>query len=193
MRLAAFMLSIVLAACSGAADTPENAQASQEPAMTANVHEVGFDTIDGKPLPMSDFSGKVVLVVNTASKCGYTPQYEGLQALHDEFSGQGFSVLGAPSNDFGGQEPGTESEIKTFCELNFGVDFPLTSKVHAVGRQQHDFWKVAKSGLGEAAEPKWNFHKVLVGKDGQVLKAYPSSTKPGDSELVSDIEAALAS
>ena len=193
MRLAVIMIATVLAACSGAAEPPEDAQANVEPAMTANVQAVNFETIDGKPLPMSHFEGKVVLVVNTASKCGYTPQYEGLQALHDEFSDRGFSVLGAPSNDFGGQEPGTEAEIKTFCELNFGVDFPLTAKVHAAGPDQHAFWQVAKTGLGDAAEPKWNFHKVLVGKDGQVLKAYPSATKPADSELVSDIEAALAS
>jgi len=193
MRLAVIMIATVLAACSGAAEPPEDAQANMEPAMTANVQAVNFETIDGNPLPMSHFEGKVVLVVNTASKCGYTPQYEGLQALHDEFSDRGFSVLGAPSNDFGGQEPGTEAEIKTFCELNFGVDFPLTAKVHAAGPDQHAFWQVAKTGLGDAAEPKWNFHKVLVGKDGQVLKAYPSATRPADSELVSDIEAALAS
>ena len=161
--------------------------------MSANVSDVSFTAIDGKPMPMSSYDGQVVLVVNTASKCGYTPQYEGLQALQDKYAGQGFTVLGAPSNDFGGQEPGTEAEIKTFCELNFGVDFPLTSKVHAKGAEQHEFWRVAKQGLGDAAEPKWNFHKVLVGKHGEVLKAYPSATKPSDSDLDADIQAALSS
>ncbi len=193
------LLVVLVTACSGAADTTitsaqaETRTASGETSMSANVENVAFTTIAGDPLPMTAFAGNVVLVVNTASKCGYTPQYEGLQALHDEFSGKGFSVLGVPSNDFGGQEPGTEAEIKTFCELNFGVDFPLTSKVHAVGPNQHQFWRTAKQGLGEAAEPKWNFHKILVGKDGDVLKAYPSATVPSDAELVADIEAALSS
>ncbi len=160
--------------------------------MTISVSDVSFDAIDGQPLPMAGFDGEVVLVVNTASRCGYTPQYKGLQALYEAYKDKGFTILGAPSNDFGGQEPGTEAEIRTFCEINFGVDFPLTSKVHAVGPQQHAFWKTAKQALGEAAEPKWNFHKVLVGKHGEVLKAYPSSTTPSDAQLVSDIEAALA-
>lgn len=190
---------LLITACSGAADTPgETASSSAqseatENEMSANVSTVSFTSIDGEPLPMSSFDGKVVLVVNTASKCGYTPQYEGLQELSDKYEPQGFTVLGVPSNDFGGQEPGTEEEIKTFCEINFGVDFPLTSKAHAVGPEQHEFWKVAKSGLGDAAEPKWNFHKVLVGKSGQVLKAYPSSVKPLDDTLQADIEGALAS
>lgn len=157
----------------------------------ANVRSVSFTAIDGSPLPMSAFEGTVVLVVNTASKCGFTPQYEGLQALHETFEGQGFTVLGAPSNDFGNQEPGTAEEIQTFCEINFGVEFPLTAKVHAAGPEQHAFWQVAREGLGEAADPKWNFHKVLVGRDGTVLKAYPSKTKPSDAELVADVEAAL--
>ena len=198
-RIALFSAAL-LAACSGDAQTPETSAATSEAAnteeaiaMTANVQDVSFTSIDGQPLPMSGFDGQVVLVVNTASKCGYTPQYEGLQALHDKYSGDGFTVLGAPSNDFGGQEPGTEEEIKSFCEINFGVDFPLTAKVHAKGADQHRFWQVAKEGLGDAAEPKWNFHKVLIGKHGEVLKAYPSSVKPMDEEVVRDIEGALAS
>lgn len=199
MKRRIYLLALFAAACSGAADTPQNAtqsgiETAETPTpMTANVQDVEFTSITGEPLPMSAFDGQVVLVVNTASKCGYTPQYEGLQALHDEYAGKGFSVLGAPSNDFGGQEPGTEAEIQTFCEINFGVDFPLTSKVHAIGADQHAFWSTAKQGLGDAAEPKWNFHKVLVGKDGTVLKAYPSSTTPSDADLVADIDAAIES
>ncbi|MEQ8558706.1 MAG: glutathione peroxidase [Henriciella sp.] len=190
--VAAGMLAGGLVACGSAADVPEQvAGDTQETSAMANARSVSFETITGEPLPMSRFDGEVVLVVNTASKCGFTPQYEGLQALHEQFESEGFSVLGVPSNDFGGQEPGTEAEIKTFCELNFGVDFPLTSKVHAVGPEQHEFWTVAKTGLGDAAEPKWNFHKVLVGRDGTVLSAYPSATRPSDSQLVGDIEAAL--
>ncbi|MGB3624937.1 MAG: glutathione peroxidase [Henriciella sp.] len=191
-------LAILLAA-SGAVNIPgetafaEGPAQQGEAAMSASVSDVNFTSIDGAPLPMSSFDGKVVLVVNTASKCGYTPQYEGLQALSDTYEPQGFTVLGVPSNDFGGQEPGTEEEIKTFCEINFGVDFPLTSKAHAVGPEQHQFWQVAKAELGDAAEPKWNFHKVLVGKSGEVLKAYPSSVKPMDETLTADIESALGS
>ncbi|MEM5518683.1 glutathione peroxidase [Henriciella sp. AS95] len=198
LRPALFAI-FALTACSGAAQSADDGEAnastseiSETDQMTANVHDVAFKSIDGKDMPLADFEGEVLLVVNTASKCGYTPQYEGLQALHDRFEQQGFTVVGAPSNDFGGQEPGTEEEIKTFCEINFGVDFPLTSKVHAIGPEQHEFWQVAKTGLGEAAEPKWNFHKVLVSKSGDVLKAYPSSVKPGDEILVADIENALA-
>jgi glutathione peroxidase len=190
---------LALAAWSGTAQPPagaeegtSTAELSEAPEMTANVQHVSFKSITGDDLPLSSFDGKVVLVVNTASKCGYTPQYGGLQALHETYRQQDFTVLGAPANDFGGQEPGTEEEIRTFCEINFGVDFPLTSKVHAIGPEQHQFWQVAKSGLGEAAEPKWNFHKVLVGKNGDVLKAYPSSVKPDDPTLIADIEVALA-
>ncbi|MEQ9315248.1 MAG: glutathione peroxidase [Henriciella sp.] len=195
MRYAILAL-LAAGACTGAADPPAETQTAEpqtEGDMSVSVSSVSFTSIDGEPLPMSSFDGQVVLVVNTASKCGYTPQYEGLQSLSDKYEAQGFTVLGVPSNDFGGQEPGTEEEIKTFCEINFGVDFPLTAKVHAIGPKQHDFWKVAKSGLGESAEPKWNFHKVLVSKSGEVLKAYPSSVTPLDDTLMADIEGALAS
>ena len=194
-------VAVLCAACSEpaseASPPAETAEAtplteSETPEMSS-IYDVEFAAIDGTPLPFSTFENEVVLVVNTASKCGYTPQYEGLQALQDEFSSQGFTVLGVPSNDFGGQEPGTEEEVKTFCEINYGVDFPLTSKVHAIGPEQHAFWQAAKAAIGDQAEPQWNFHKVLVSKDGKVLKAYPSATKPADAELVADIEAAISS
>lgn len=158
----------------------------------ARIYSVEFKSIRGEAMPFERFSGQVVLVVNTASRCGYTPQYAGLQALYDTFRADGFMVLGVPSNDFGGQEPGTEAQISNFCEINYGVEFPMTSKVHAVGPDQHPFWRVAKEALGDAAQPKWNFHKILIGADGTVLKAYPSSVRPADTELIADIEAALA-
>lgn len=155
------------------------------------IHSVAFTNIKGEPLPFSTFAGQVVLVVNTASRCGYTPQYKGLQELYDTFRDQGFTVLGVPANNFGGQEPGTEAQIESFCEINYGVTFPLTAKVSAAGPDQHAFWTQARAALGDKADPKWNFHKVLIGKDGAVLQAYPSAVKPADSELVADIERAL--
>ncbi|MEO0714953.1 MAG: glutathione peroxidase [Pseudomonadota bacterium] len=184
----------LLAACSAASSdtvSAQNIQTTEERTM-ADAHAISFDTITGDPLALSDFTGKAVLVVNTASRCGYTPQYAGLQELYETFEPQGLVVLGAPSNDFGGQEPGTEADVKEFCEINYGVTFPLTSKVSAAGANVHPFWQAAVSALGEQAQPKWNFHKVLVGPDGTFLKAYPSAVKPADAELVADIEAALA-
>lgn len=157
----------------------------------AAIYDVDFQSIRGDALPFSDFAGLVVLVVNTASQCGCTGQYAGLQELHDTFSADGFRVLGVPSNDFGGQESGSEEQIARFCQMNYGVTFPLTAKVHASGPGRHQFWKVAEAELGEKAHPKWNFHKVLVGRDGRILQAYPSGVRPNDVGLVADIEAAL--
>ncbi|MHA7900758.1 MAG: glutathione peroxidase [Henriciella sp.] len=192
------LLLIGLAACAPQAETPPVAAPPQtaETPMTApntDIFQVGFTTITGQPLPFSEFKGQVTLVVNTASRCGYTGQYEGLQELYTTFKDQGFTVLGVPSNDFGAQEPGTEAQIVEFCETNYGVEFPLTRKTTVVGADQHDFYKLAKTSLGDKAEPKWNFHKVLVGRDGRFIQAYPSSIRPADIELVADIERALES
>ena len=159
--------------------------------MPGSAHDYAFTAIDGAPLPLSDFDGKAVLVVNTASRCGLTPQYEGLEALWSDYKDKGLVVLGVPSNDFGAQEPGTESEIKAFCETRFGVDFPMTAKVAVTGAQAHPFYGWARSELGEDAEPKWNFHKILVGKDGHAIRAFGSRTEPSNPELRRVIEAAL--
>lgn len=193
------VLSIVLIACNNQApDTAATEHVIQQSPQeddtmksSESIYDVKFTSIIGEPMPFSDYSGQVVLVVNTASRCGYTPQYEGLQELHATFAGQGFTVLGVPSNDFGGQEPGSASEIATFCKMNFSVEFPLTQKVHAIGSEQHAFWRAAKKELGEKAEPNWNFHKILVSRDGRFIQAYPSGVRPADSELIADIEAAL--
>ncbi len=157
----------------------------------SNAYDYEFTAIDGKPLPMTTFKGKVVLVVNTASKCGLTPQYEGLEKLYSEMKGQGLVVLGVPCNQFAGQEPGTEGEIQTFCATSFGVDFPLTSKVDVKDAGAHPFYKWAESELGEPAVPVWNFHKILIGKDGQAIRAFGPRTDPHDAELVQAIEQAL--
>ena len=159
--------------------------------MSGSAHDFSFTSIDGTPLPLSQFEGKAVLVVNTASQCGLTPQYDGLEKLWAERKGAGLVVLGVPSNDFGAQEPGTEAEIKTFCETRFSVDFPMTSKAVVVGQAAHPFYQWAKAELGEAGEPKWNFHKILIGKDGRAVQGFGSRTEPNDAGLAAAISQAL--
>ena len=155
------------------------------------AHGFSFTGIDGSPLPLSNLKGKAVLVVNVASRCGLTPQYEGLVALDRAYRERGLVVLGVPSNQFAGQEPGTEAEIQTFCSTTFGVDFPLTAKTEVIGEGAHPFYKWAKAELGEAGEPKWNFHKILIGKDGEPIAGFGSRTEPMDPDLKARVEAAL--
>lgn len=199
MKLTALLVaSALLGGCAPNAQTGPTATKSTESEadmsdISRNVYSLEFASITGEPLPFSNFSGTVTLVVNTASQCGYTGQYEGLQELYSTFQDQGFSVLGVPSNDFGAQEPGSEQQIASFCKLNYGVAFPLTRKTEVSGGNQHEFWRFAKDELGDKAEPKWNFHKILVSKDGRFLQAYPSGVRPSDVELIADIERALAS
>lgn len=153
--------------------------------------DFNFDSIDGKPLALADYKGKAVLVVNTASQCGFTPQYKGLQALWSQYRDKGLVVLGVPSNDFGGQEPGSAAEIKKFCEVNFEVDFPLAAKQKVVGGEAHPFYRWVATELGEGAAPRWNFHKYLIDAKGQIVGAYPSRVAPESEELRKAIEAAL--
>ncbi|MBV9901693.1 MAG: glutathione peroxidase [Alphaproteobacteria bacterium] len=155
------------------------------------AHDFEFTSIDGAPLKLSDFDGKAVLVVNTASACGLTPQYEGLEKLWKDYRDRGLVVLGVPSNDFGAQEPGTEAQIKDFCTLNFAVDFPMTAKAVVKGDQAHPFYRWAKDQLGEEAEPQWNFHKILIGRDGSAVKGIGSRAEPLSPEVVGAVEAAL--
>jgi glutathione peroxidase len=155
-----------------------------------SAFDFDFTAIDGKPMPLETYQGKVLLVVNVASHCGLTPQYEGLEALSKQYRDQGLVVIGVPANDFGAQEPGTEVEILTFCTTNFGVDFPMTSKEPVVGPSAHPFYKWAVEELGVDAAPKWNFHKYLVGRDGK-LTSFGSRTTPDAPELTGAIEAAL--
>ena len=156
-----------------------------------NAHSFSFKSIDGQPMPLSGFAGKAVLVVNTASACGLTRQYRGLEALWRDYKGRGLVVLGVPCNDFGAQEPGTEGEIKTFCETSFGVDFPMTSKEHVIGAGAHPFYQWAAKELGEGGTPRWNFHKYLVAKDGTLAGTFGSRTEPEAAEVKAAIEAAL--
>jgi glutathione peroxidase len=150
-----------------------------------------FTSIDGKPMPLSDFRGKVLLVVNTASFCGFTKQYKALQELHAKYEAQGFAVIGVPSNDFGAQEPKAEGEIKQFCEGMFGVEFPLTGKNAVTGDGAHPFYKWAREQLGWVNAPKWNFHKYLVGRDGKLVTSFFSVTAPDADRLILAVEAEL--
>jgi glutathione peroxidase len=156
------------------------------------AHDFTFRSIDGGQLPMTQFKGKVVLVVNVASQCGLTPQYEGLEKLWREKRDAGLVVLGVPANDFGAQEPGTEGQIKTFCETRFAVDFPMTAKEHVIGGEAHPLYKWIAQELGEGAAPKWNFHKYLINKDGTIAGTFGSRTEPGDAEMGEAIDEALA-
>jgi glutathione peroxidase len=156
------------------------------------VHDFTFTSIDGGPLAMSDFAGRAVLVVNTASFCGFTRQYGDLQALWRDYRDRGLVVLGVPSNDFGQQEPGSAAEIKEFCEVNFEVDFPMTEKQQVVGDQAHPLFKYIVEQLGAQAAPRWNFHKYLVTPDGALTGgAWPSRVSPTSPEILDAIEAAL--
>ena len=160
-------------------------------AKVVGAHQFGFTSIEGEPLPLEGFKGKAVLVVNTASHCGFTHQYADLQSVWDQYRDRGLVVLGVPSNDFGGQEPGTEAEIKQFCEVNFNVDFPMTSKVHVKGQGAHPFYKWASEELGAESKPRWNFHKYLVAPDGRLVEWFPTSTSPSADKVVRTIEGYL--
>ncbi|MEZ6028954.1 MAG: glutathione peroxidase [Hyphomonadaceae bacterium] len=157
----------------------------------STAHDFSFTAIDGKALPLSGFSGKAVLVVNVASKCGLTPQYEGLVKLYHDRKDAGLVVLGVPSNQFMGQEPGTNEEIQTFCSMTYGVDFPLTEKVDVKGEDAHPFYKWMLGELGQPAEPVWNFHKLLIGKDGQAIRAFDPRTEPLAPEISAAVDEAL--
>ena len=157
----------------------------------SNAYDFSFNSITGEPLPLSAFKGKAVLVVNTASKCGLTPQYDGLEKLYTDYRDKGLVVLGVPCNQFMGQEPGSEAEIKDFCETRFNVDFPLTSKVDVKEAGAHPFYKWAEQELGEPAVPVWNFHKILIGKNGEAIQAFGPRTEPSDAGLIGAIEKAL--
>ncbi len=159
----------------------------------ASIYDFEATSIDGKPVPLSTFRGKVLLIVNTASKCGFTPQFAGLEELHEKYAGQGLTVLGFPSNQFGNQDPGSNEEIGAFCTKNYGVSFPMMEKIDVNGSNAAPLyqWLVKeKPGLLGSTAIKWNFTKFLVGRDGQVLKRYAPLDTP--ASMARDVEAALA-
>ena len=146
--------------------------------------------IDGKPMPLAQFSGKVVLLVNTASECGYTGQYEGLEKLWQSYKDKGLVIVGVPSNDFGGQEPGKSAEIASFCKLNYGVSFPLADKTIVVGKEADPLYQWAASQAGKLGTPKWNFHKYLFGRDGNFIAWYSTPTEPMSDKITQAVASA---
>lgn len=155
-----------------------------------SVHDFSLTTIDGQPAPLSQYKGKVVLLVNVASQCGYTPQYAGLQSLYQKYKDKGLVIVGVPANNFGGQEPGSNEEIKTFCSRKYNVTFPMMSKVSVKGSDMIPLYGYLTSQTG--GDVKWNFTKFLVGKDGKIVKRFESGVTPESSEMTGAVEQALA-
>ncbi len=160
----------------------------------SSVYDFELNDIDGKPVSLSQYKGKVVLIVNVASKCGFTPQYKGLQEIYEKYNGKGFVVLGFPSNSFRNQEPGTDADIKEFCSHNFGVTFPMFSKISVLGDDKHPLYKFLTE---EATNPRfpgdiqWNFTKFLIGRDGKILARFQTPEKPESEKVTGEIETAL--
>jgi len=154
----------------------------------ASAYEFSFSTIQGKEYPLKDLAGKPLVIVNTASKCGFTPQYKALEAVWKANKDAGLVVIGVPSNDFGGQEPGSNEEIASFCELNYGVDFPMMSKVHVTGPQAHPFFKWVVAEAGFLAKPRWNFFKYLVNKQGELEQWFSSMTSPDSRKFTGEVQ-----
>ncbi|HXP21187.1 MAG TPA: glutathione peroxidase [Streptosporangiaceae bacterium] len=159
------------------------------------VHDIEVQTLAGAPAKLGDFAGSCMLVVNVASKCGLTPQYEGLQRLYDRFSGRGFTVAGFPCNQFGAQEPGTPEEISEFCSVNYGVTFPMFGKIDVNGPDRHPLYAeltAVPDAKGKAGDIQWNFEKFLIGPDGEIIGRFRPQTDPESPELVEAIEASLS-
>ena len=159
--------------------------------MSVSAFDFSFPSIEGAKLKLSDYQGHVLLIVNTASRCGFTGQYNALQNLWSAYRNEGLVVIGVPSNDFGSQELDTESEVKQFCEVNFDIDFPMTAITGIKGAEAHEFYKWAGAQVGMLGKPKWNFHKYLVGRDGQIADWFSSVSEPDSPTFRSAIEQAL--
>ena len=155
------------------------------------AYDYKFNDIDGSELNLNKFKNKVIVVVNVASQCGFTKQYEDMQKVWENYQNKGVVMLGVPSNDFGKQEPGTSEEIKNFCEAKFGITFPMTAKVSVKGENAHPFYIWARENHGKSTIPKWNFHKIIIGKDGKVLDTFASMINPSSKKFIKAIEKAL--
>ncbi len=196
--MSTMMLAYTLLACANpppAPSAPSSAPPAAAPvAAEASVTGLSLTALSGTPLPPGTLEGKAVVFVNVASKCGYTPQYEGLQALYEARRDEGLVVVGVPSNQFGGQEPGNAEQIQQFCKLNYGVTFPLLEKQDVKGPNQSPLYaRLVGSGVGGGADVKWNFEKFVVGRDGRVLARFPSRVTPADPKLAAAIDRALGS
>lgn len=192
----AFTHVLVLSAAALTAAVSLAGDASPSQPASDPTYVLGFtmNQIDGTPRNLSDFSGQVLLIVNVASQCGYTPQYAGLESLFEAKKEQGFAVLGFPANNFGSQEPGTNEEIATFCTSKFGVSFPMFEKIDVSGEKQHPLYKRLSSQPAPiGGDPKWNFTKFLIDRSGKVVARYESKIKPDDAALVAKIDELLKS
>ena len=161
----------------------------------AKYEKLFFDfsikSINGDEINLNQYKGKTILLVNVASKCGFTKQYTGLQTLYEKYYEKGLVIIGIPSNQFGGQEPGSNEEIKNFCETNFNITFPMTDKVDVKGENSHDIYLWAKKNYGKSTIPKWNFHKILINKNGKVQNTFGSFIKPLSNKITNEIEKIL--
>ncbi|MGF1446513.1 MAG: glutathione peroxidase [Pikeienuella sp.] len=155
------------------------------------AHDFAFPGISGGIVRLADYAGRPVMIVNTASKCGFTYQYDGLQALYDAYRARGFVLIGVPSDDFGRQELDTEAAVKEFCEVNFSIDFPMTRITPVKGQSAHPFYVWAKSVLGDGNAPRWNFHKYLVGPDGRLVAAFGTGVEPTSPKVRAAVEGLL--
>ena len=155
------------------------------------IYDFEIESITGDKINFLKYKNKAILLVNVASNCGFTKQYKDLQKLWDKYKDNGLIVIGFPSNQFGNQEPGSNEDIKKFCKVNFNVNFPMTDKLNVKGENAHEIYKWAVKNFGKSAEPKWNFHKILINKDGKIVDTYSSFTKPTSKKIVSEIEKIL--
>ena len=157
--------------------------ASARPAAEITAFDFRFPALDGGRLSLSEYAGQPLLIVNTASQCGFTPQYDGLQRLYERYRAQGLVVIGLPSNDFGRQETGTADDIKTFCDLHFKVTFPMSDKITIKGDEAHDFYLWARGQVAFAGRPRWNFHKIIIDRSGNAIAGYTALTKPSSNSF----------
>jgi len=155
------------------------------------AYEFSFNDLDGSLLNLSDYKNKVIVIVNVASKCGFTNQYEDMQKTWELYQDKGVVIIGIPSNDFGSQEPGNSEEIKNFCEAKFGISFPMTEKISVKGDNAHPFYLWARKNHGKSAVPKWNFHKIIINKNGQIAETFSSITNPSSKKFIKTIEKLL--
>ena len=182
---------VLLTLMFGACKPGYSAETSTRGADMAPVHSFTLNDIDGNPLALNAFTGKVMLLVNTASMCGNTPQYEGLQTLYEQYREQGLEILAFPANNFGKQEPGTNTEIKSFCYTKYALAFPLFSKISVKGQDMHPLYHYLTTQSPFPGEIEWNFQKFLVNREGEVIARYRPGLKPLDPQIVQDIERAL--
>ena len=152
------------------------------------AYDFNFKDLDGSPLNLSEYRDKVIVVINVASQCGFTSQYEDMQQVWEKYQSKGIIILGVPSNDFGKQEPGSNEDIKNFCEAKFGISFPMTEKVSVKGSEAHPFYIWARENYGKSAIPKWNFHKIIIDKNGKIAETFSSITSPSSKKFIKTLE-----